>query len=323
MKNKLLIICGPTATGKTALGIEMAKKFNGDIISADSRQVYRGMDIGTGKDLEKDSKYAVVSNRLGFYEIGGVRIFGYDLVDPTEEFSISQYLVFAEKAKKEILDSNKTPIIVGGTGFYIKALTDGVSTIDVPRNEELRTQLNNKSVAVLYESLSVIDPIKAASMNSSDNKNPRRLIRAIEIAQYTIDHPVKLDKSKIEIKNDILFIGLKAPKEIVGEYIEKRIDKRVTDGIKEEIQKLLSSGVGWHNQSMYSLGYRQYRDYFEGDVDEKNVIEEWLKEERKYAARQMVWFKKENRINWFDVTEPGYQKKVENMIEKWHNETDV
>jgi tRNA dimethylallyltransferase len=316
---KLLVVCGPTATGKTALGLHLAKKFNGEIISADSRQVYRGMDIGTGKDLSPDAKYKIVSNSLGYYEMDGVRIFGYDVADPKEDYSISQYLKVAKKALKEIYAKNKLPIVVGGTGFYIRGIVDGIPTIDVPRNDDLRHQLEEKSATELFESLSLIDSIKAGSLNASDKRNPRRLIRAIEVAQYLIDHKISDEELNEVEKKDVLFIGLTGPKAYLDGKIEKRVDSRLTEGIKNEIEELLSSGVNWEDQSMYSLGYRQYRDYFEGDVDEDHVISEWVKEERKYAGRQMVWFKKDGRIKWFDISEPDYSKKVENLVEKWHN----
>lgn len=317
---KLLVVCGPTATGKTSLGLELAKKFNGEIISADSRQVYRGMDIGTGKDLEEGSTYRVIKNDLGYYEMDGIRIFGYDLVDPKEDFSISQYLKFAGKAIKEIYAKNKLPIIVGGTGFYIRGIVDGIPTVDVPRNDDLREKLETKSAGELFESLSLIDPLKAGNLNSSDKKNPRRLIRAIEVAQYLIDHKISEDQLTEVEKKDVLFIGLMASKEYIQKKIERRVDKRFLEGMKKEIEALLARGVDWNDQSMYSLGYRQYRDYFEGEVDEEQVVSEWEREEVKYAGRQMVWFKKDPRINWFDISESDYRKKVENLVEKWHND---
>ncbi len=316
---KLLVVCGPTATGKTALGIYLAKKFNGEIISADSRQVYRGMDIGTGKDLGRNSEYKVINNNLGYYEMDGIRIFGYDIVDPREDFSISQYLKFAKKAIREIRAKNKLPIVVGGTGFYIKGIVDGIPTVDVPRNDNLRAQLGQKSAGELFESLSQIDSFKAGSLNASDKKNPRRLIRAIEVALYLIDHKLSPEQLTETENNDVLFIGLGGSKNYLDGCIGKRVDDRTSVGMKEEIQNLIASGVTWSDQSMYSLGYRQYRDYFEGGVDEDHVIAEWKKEERKYAARQMVWFKKDLRIYWFNISMPHLQKKVENVVEKWHN----
>lgn len=320
---KLLVLCGPTSTGKTKLGIILAKKFNGEIISADSRQVYRNMDIGTGKDLPKDSKFEFNDNGLGFYIVDGVRLYGYDLVDPKEEFSVSKYLNFASAAIKRIEANGKLPIVVGGTGLYIKGVVDGIPTADVPRNDDLRVMLSKKIADELYESLSQIDSLKAASFNSSDKKNPRRLIRAIEVAQYSIDHPIPANHLDPKRDRSTLFIGLTAPRLVLESNIDKRVDARIKDGFPTEVKRLLKIGVDWNNQAMMSLGYRQWRDVVEGAVDTEIVISEWKKEERKYARRQMVWWKKDPRVNWFDISLPGYQKKVENMIETWHNRSYV
>lgn len=318
MTNKLLIICGPTATGKTSLGINLAKKFNGEIISADSRQVYRNMDIGTGKDLPVNSKLQITNNELGYYSLDDVRIYGYDLVDPKEEFSISQYLKFAKKCIDKIEKDGKLPIIVGGTGLYIKAIVDGIPTIDIPRNIELREMLSKKTVDELYENLSQMDSVRSALLNASDKKNPRRLIRAVEVAQYSIDHP-GVNYNLVNINHsDTLFIGLTAEQKILEARINKRVEDRVELGFKDEVEKIINSGVDWNDQSMMSLGYRQWRDFVEGAVDIDTAIDEWKKEERKYSKRQLVWFNKEKRINWFDVESINFQEKVENMIEKWY-----
>lgn len=316
---KIIIICGPTATGKTKLGISLAKKINGEIISADSRQVYKKMDIGTGKDLPRGSRLEFDKSGLGYYLIDGIKLYGYDLVESDGEFSVSRYLKFAKQAINQIEKSHKTPIIVGGTGLYIKGVVDGIPTAEIPRNEELRDMLFKKSADELYESLSQTDPLKAASLNSSDKKNPRRLIRAVEIAQYLLDHPVPA-KTLLAAKNhEVLFVGLQAPWPYLESKINARVDDRINSGFADEVHKLLLAGVDWNNQSMMSMGYRQWRDFIEGAVDLETVISEWKKEERKYAHRQMIWWKKDTRVNWFDVSNPEYQKKVENMIEMWNN----
>jgi tRNA dimethylallyltransferase len=316
--NKLLIICGPTATGKTSLGIYLAKKFNGEILSADSRQVYKGMDIGTGKDLPKAARLQTAGSDLSFYEINGVRVYGYDLVEPKEEFSVSKYLKFASEIIADIESRGKLPILVGGTGLYIKGVVDGIPTADVPRNEELREKLSEKSADELFETLSQIDPLKAGSMNASDRKNPRRLIRAIEISQYLLDHKLSTGRFISASKRDTLFIGLTASKEVIDRRIDERIAKRVQEGIKDEIKGLLDSGVDWNDQSMMSLGYRQYRDFFEGGVEEKLVIDEWAREEKGYAKRQMTWFRKDRRIVWFDISDSNYREKVEKSVKMWY-----
>ena len=297
---KLLVICGPTATGKTALAIKLAKKFDGEIVSADSRQVYKGMDIGMGK------------------EWGDVPIHGYDLVDPRREFSVSKYLKFARKILKDIWRRGKLPILVGGTGLYIKGVIDGIPTVEVPRNNELRKRLEEKSADELFESLSQLDAVRAGSMNSSDRKNPRRLVRAIEVAQWNLGHGVKCLTSDILHPTSVLVIGLTAAKEPLNKRIEDRVGERVKAGIKKEIESLLKNGVSWDDQSMMSFGYRQYRDFFEGEVPEEVVVSEWTREEQKYVKRQMTWFKKDKRVGWFDIFEVDYQKKVEKMVAKWY-----
>ncbi len=298
---RLLVICGPTATGKTSLAFKLAKKFNGELISTDSRQVYTGMDIGTGK------------------EWGDLPTWGYDLVDPKKEFSVSQYLKFAVKKINDIQKRNKLPILVGGTGLYIKGVVDGIPTASVPQNKELRKILEEKSADELYEMLSQIDSTKAASLNFSDKKNPRRLVRAVEVATWMIDNQHKITNLQLPIYNSVLFIGLTSNKEKLDENINKRVDQRIKMGVKEEVKNLIKNGVNWDNQSMMSLGYRHYRDYFEGAVEEATVIEEWKKDERKYAKRQMTWFKKDKRVVWFDPSSPTYVKNVEKLVKKWFN----
>ena len=188
--NKLLVICGPTATGKTSLGILLAKKVDGEIISADSRQVYIGMDLGTGKDLPKNSEFKIQNSKIGYYLFDKIPVWMIDIVKPNQEFSAADFVGLASKVINDINSRNKLSIIVGGTGFYIKALIDGVDTLGIPPDWELRKQLGLKSTAELFEMLSRINSEKSASMNSSDKQNPRRLIRAIEVA-------LKNQKSKI------------------------------------------------------------------------------------------------------------------------------
>jgi tRNA dimethylallyltransferase len=298
--NKLLIICGPTATGKTSLGISLAKKFNGEIVSADSRQVYKGMDIGTGKEWGDN-----------------VKIWGYDLVSPKDEFSVSKYLKFAGKTIADIEKRGKLPILVGGTGLYIKGVVDGIPTVDIPRNKKLRKNLEKYTADELYEQLSQIDSFKAGSMNSSDKKNPRRLIRAVEVAIWMIDNS-KRNLPRDKKTYNTLFVGLTAPTDILDERIGKRVDSRIDNGFDEEVKTLINSGVDWNDQSMMSLGYRQWRDYVEGAVEKETAVSEWKKEERKYARRQMVWLKRDGRINWFDIRDGQYPKKVENLVKTWY-----
>jgi len=312
---KLLVIEGPTGTGKTSLAVALAKKFDGEIVSADSRQVYKGFDVGTGKDLPPDAKYKTQNPKLGgYYETQGIRIWGYDLVEPHEEFSVAQYIKIVRVIIEDIFARGKLPILVGGTGLYIKGVIDGIPTLSIKPNPKLRKSLEEKTKEELFEILGRIDPVRAASLNSSDRKNPRRLIRAIEVG---------LTRSKLEnskFKGDLLFIGLTTSKEILNKRIDERVDKRVQKGIESEIKALIKNGVKRDSRAMDSLGYRQWKEYFKRPkkVSKTNVIKLWKVEEHKYSKRQMTWFKKDKRINWFDISLATWQKNVEKLVEKWY-----
>lgn len=320
-RDKLLVICGPTATGKTDLAISLAKKFNGEIVSADSRQVYKGLNIGTGKDLPKGAKIRHLwIKRFGYYEIRGVKIWGYDLADPRHGFSVSQYLKFAERIIADIGKRGKLPILVGGTGLYIKGIIDGIPTVDIPKSNNLRKSLESKSAARLFETLAQIDSLKAAGMNASDKKNPRRLIRAIEIATWKMNHGRQGEFLEKKIaKHDVMQIGLIANEEYLNHRIEQRVSKRFRERLEDEIAELLKNHVSWEMQSMSSMGYGEWKDFFEGRKSEKEVICAWELEEKKYVKRQLIWFKKDERIKWFDITNKNYFENVEKTVSAWHN----
>jgi len=328
MKRKLLVICGPTATSKTGVALQLAKLLTsgpggsgpaGELVSADSRQVYRGINIGTGKDLPVNVKCQMSNvkcfgERICFYTINGVKLWGYDLVEPTEEFSVSKYVEIAGYVIEDIWRRGKLPILVGGTGLYIKGVVDGISTANVPKSLSLRQLYKGKSADELQEILGSIDPFKLASMNVSDRKNPRRLMRAIEVAQY---------KSKFKFKNkkksnDVLFIGLTASKIYLDKRIEERVEVRISQGIEKEIEALFKKGVTWDDQSMQALGYRQWKGYFDNLKSLSDVVLNWKRAEKQYAKRQMTWFKPDIRINWFDISKLGWRKEVEKLVGKWY-----
>ncbi len=304
---KILVICGPTATGKTSLGFKIAKELNGEIISADSRQAYKFMDIGTGKEWNSD-----------------IKVWGYDLVNPTDNFSVSDYFSEMKIVVEDIWSRNKLPIVVGGTGLYIKSLIDGIPTIDIPQNKNLRNSLENLSVIELYEKLATLDGSKAASFNMSDKNNPRRLIRAIEIAVWNVENETQkkeivrrenvLDKSV-----DVLMVGLSADNKFLLENIERRVEKRMNEGFIDEIEDLLKMGVSWKYQSMNSLGYKEAEKFFKNGLSYEEFIELWINNEMKYVKRQLTWFKKDIRINWFDITSAEYPQNSINYARKWYN----
>lgn len=306
MKQKILVICGPTATGKSSLGIKIAKKLNGEIISADSRQVYKYMDIGTGK------------------EWGNIKIWGYDLANPKDNFSVSKYFSEMKLVVEDIWTRKKLPIIVGGTGLYIKSLIDGIPTIDIPINNNLRKSLEKLNVNDLFEKLAMLDSTKAASLNFSDRNNSRRLVRAIEVAVWNIENET-LKKVVTKRKNildndvDVLMIGLTIDMSKLLENIEKRVEKRMNEGFIDEVEELLKMGVSWKMQSMNSLGYKESESFFKNGKTYEDFIETWIKNEMNYAKRQMTWFKKDKRIKWFDIVNNNYSENVEIIVNKWYS----
>lgn len=313
MKNKLLVVCGPTATGKTKLGFKLAKLFNGEIVSSDSRQVYKYMDIGTGKEWNND-----------------VKVWGYDLVDPKENYSVSDYFKAMKIVIENIWNRNKLPIIVGGTGLYIKSLIDGIPTVDIPKNEYLRESLEKMSIDEMFDKLAVLDSSKAASLNSSDKKNSRRLVRAIEVAVWNIENSTQKKvvekRGKVLDKDvDTLIIGLTASVDVLNQNIENRVEDRINNGFIDEVESLLKMGVTWKHQSMNTLGYKDSEAFFKSGLSYEDFIGRWLGNEMKYMKRQITWFKKETyrggekRINWFNTSDPEFNKKVENIVNKWYS----
>lgn len=280
---KILIICGPTATGKTKLAASLAKKFSGEIISADSRQVYKGMDIVTGKDKPK-----------------GVKIYGLDLVKPDENFSVANFIKFA----RTLINQIRFPIIVGGTGLYLNSLVNPPQTLAVSPNWQLRKKLEKKSVEQLQQQLKKINPLRFNQMNHSDQLNPRRLIRAIEVDLQGTSLQVNSARMFLN-KYDCLWLGLTAKKEILDQRIAKRVKARVKAGAVKEWQQLKNK-YSSDLPSMSAIGYRQLPD-----------VNKWIQAEQQYACRQLTWFKKNSHIHWFDITK-AFQFPVVNLVKAWY-----
>lgn len=318
---KLLIICGPTATGKTSLGIKLAKKFNGEIISADSRQVYKGMDIGTSKDLPKNSNFQfLISNlrlknfQIGYYKIKGVRFWLYDIVEPDYPFNVSDWVKCANLVIKDIINRDKLPILVGGTGFYIKSLINGIETLEITPDWKLREKLSNYSTNQLASLLKRINLQRWEKMNASDRKNPRRLIRAIEITS------VKNSKKKSLIHYNtleycsqslnVLMIGLRAPFSFLYQRIDSRVEERLKMNAEREVRKLIKKGYNFENSVLgATIGYKEWKKFLEGKRFLSEIIQEWKFAEHAYVRRQMTWFRKEKRIKWFDIQKKRWQDK--------------
>lgn len=291
--SKLLIICGPTATGKTKLALTLASMFGGELVSADSRQVYKDVDALTGKDRPVH---------------GDVPIWMYDVVNLNEEFSVALYQDLAKKVIDDIESRGKLPIIVGGTGLYLKALTQPLVQIHIPPNTKLRKKLRSAPCEVLEEELKKIDQQRWSLMNESDKKNPRRLIRAIEIAQWQGNHHELKEESEIL---DTLWIGLATRLPILEDRIRKRIMIRWEDATSE-VQKLKGP------PSVSILGISAIQQFLHGERSKEDTVETWVREERKYAKRQMTWFKKQTGIHWFDMTKETYIQDVIALAHSWY-----
>jgi len=291
MKNKIVVIVGPTASGKTGLSIKLAKKFRGEVISADSRQVYKGMNIGTGKATKR--------------EMQGIPHHLLDVVSPEKRFTVTDYRKLAEKAIRNIQKKNKLPIIAGGTGFYIQALIDGIAIPEVKPDFKLRKRLEEKPAQDLFMQLEKLDPERAKNI---DKFNKRRLIRALEIilkTKNTIPPP-----KKNPIDSDVLFIGINKPnlKDLIG----NRLLKRLRQGMVAEVKKLHASGVSWKRLEEFGLEYRYIAYFLQNKMGKEEMIEKLQKEIEHYAKRQMTWFKRDKRIHWIKN-----EKQAQNLIKKF------
>lgn len=329
---KILIICGPTATGKTSLGIHLAKKLNGEIISADSRQVYKGLDIITGKDISKKSKLELRNEEfqinnpklsVGYRSKDGIPIWLVDIAEPDYVFNVGEYKQAAKKILKDIWSRNKLPIIVGGTGLYIRVLQEPLRLIDVPPDETLRKELEKMNPKKLAKKLAQIDPKRLKKMNNSDSQNPRRLVRAIEISTFLKNHPDSELTEEDDLTKDIVsgstkMIGLTASKEVLEQRIYKRVQERMQNGAEKEAQEIFLKGINRNFPAISSTGLKQLKEYIDKRVTLEEAVKLWQIAETQYARRQMTWFKKESEIVWFDVTRKEYELEIEQSVTKWY-----
>jgi len=283
-KSKVIVILGPTATGKSDLAVKVAKKFNGEIISADSRQVYKGLDIGTGKITKK--------------EMQGVPHHLLDVVNPKRKFTVTEYQKKATKAISEILTKGEVPIICGGTGFYIDTITKGIVFPEVPPNIKLRKLLEKKSVEELAKILRKLDKIRVGNI---DVNNKVRLIRAIEIAK-TLGKVPKIKENIPSCK--FIKIGLYLPENLLNIKIENRVTQMFKAGLLKEIKTLKNKGIS--DKRLREFGF-EYSD---------PTKEKVISATKKYVKRQMTWFKRDKSIVWFDASKKNLDKEVFTLIRK-------
>lgn len=277
-KLPIIVVAGPTSSGKSDLAIALARKFNGEIISADSRQVYRGMDIGTGKVTQREQRLA--------------RHWLLDVASPTRQYSVARFQREAQKAIRDIVRRGKLPIICGGTGFWIDSLVYGQQLPEVKPNTRLRSRLQKLSAAQLYTRLAKLDPVRAASI---DRYNPVRLIRALEIVLSTGKPvPPRTNGSPYEP----LYLGVSRPLSELKRRIEKRLDMRLRTGMVREVKHLHASGVSWKRLELFGLEYRWVSRYLQGKISRPAMRERLLLDIIHYAKRQMTWFRRNRDVRW-------------------------
>jgi tRNA dimethylallyltransferase len=275
MKIPIVVIVGPTAVGKSDYAVKYAKKHNGEVISADSRQVYKGLDIGTGKITEK--------------EMGGIPHHLLDVANPKKQFNVEQYKNLAQKSILDIHSRSKLPIICGGTGFYIDALIKNISYPNVPHDINLRKKLSNKSSEYLFSQLKKIDEKFVTFLNHSERHNKQRLVRYIEIAKALGKVP-EIQKGKIPY--NIKWIKLEMPIEKLTNRINERLQKRIADGMIEEVENLHKNGLSWKRMEALGLEYRYISRYLRALISKEEMVKQLQLEIRRYAKRQMLWFRK-------------------------------
>ena len=283
MDNKLIVILGPTASGKSDLAIKLAKKFNGEIVSADSRQIYQEMDIGTNKLTQK--------------QMSGIKHYLIDLIKPDQEFTLTQYKRLAIKAIKDIQKRGQLPFLVGGTGLYIQTVVDNLQIPRAKPDKKLRNKLEKLSNQELLQQLKKIDPLTAATI---DLNNKRRLIRALEVCLKT-KKPFSQQRKKGQPLFDVCQIGLKLNKKTLERRINQRVEQMFKMGLIKETKKLAKK-YSLDRPAMSGIGYQEINQYLQGKINLRQAKALIKQHTRQYARRQMTWFKKDQRINWLNYS---------------------
>lgn len=282
MKKKVIFILGPTAVGKTYFSVKLAKEIGGEIISSDSVQIYKGLDIGSAK-VTKDEMQGVVHHAI-------------DILEPEEEFSVYDFVEYTKQKIDQIYAKGKTPIVVGGTGLYVKALTQGYNFGGTSKDDNLRNELENlakeKGNDYLFEMLKTKDPKMA---EKTDKFNTVRLVRAVEIALSSGE------KQKNEVAIEPLIIALNRDREMLYKDINKRVDIMLDNGLIEEVENLKRRGLTFENQCMKAIGYKEVLSYLNGEYDFDRMIELLKQHSRNYAKRQLTFLRSMENVNFVDV----------------------
>ena len=314
---KLIVIVGPTSTGKTSLGIKLCREFNGEIVSADSRQIYKHMNIGTGKRPLSEMQKSQVSMQKqdGCWIVDGVYVHLYDVVEPDRKFSVARFKDAATKEIESIWRRGKVPFLVGGTGFYIAAVLGETEFARIPPDWELRKKLEKLSVEELFEKLKRLDPERAKTI---DPKNPRRLVRAIEIVKGVAagPWPAREEARQGRAATHPLKIGLTAPREILYQRADAWAERIVNNGLLEEVQDLVNRGYK-NAPPMQGIIYQSALDHLDNKINKEEMLQRIKFDLHGYIRRQLTWFKRDRGVQWFDVSKPNFDVAVEEMIESF------
>ena len=293
---KVLVIAGPTASGKTAFSVRAAERFHSEIISGDSIQVYRGLDIGSGKVTPQET-HGIVHHLI-------------DIRDPQEPYSVADFQAMA----RELIDRHDFSIIAGGTGLYLKAcLYDYEFRQESgPSADPDLEEYSNKQ---LYQMLKEKDPVQAEKIHVN---NRRRLMRSLTIMQRSGRRQSEIeDEQAHEMIYDARIIGCTMPRAVLHERISRRVEMMFEAGLREEVERLLGEGVAFSHQSMKGIGYREWRPYFEGNASEEEVKEEIKKHSRQFARRQYTWFNHQMPVQWYDMTEENTTERIMEDTKRW------
>ena len=297
---KVLIISGPTATGKTSLAVKIASRLKGELISADSRQIYQGLNIGTGKDHPSNTLVHLI-----------------DIITPDKTFSSAQFRRLATAKIKRIHRQAKLPIIVGGSGYYINTLVSPPLINRSPPHSLFRKAFDLLPLPFLQAIHQVFNRRQFAQLNNSEKHNPHRLIRKLEIKLFS-----KSNKSfpPAPSNYDYLHISLTAPVKVIDKNINRRIDSRLNQGLLLEIRRLLKK-YRWSHPGLNTLAYKQFQPYFKHKTSSnlRLAIHQWRHDERAYARRQLTWFRKRDQLHFFDITSPSFPQDAISLILKWYN----
>ena len=295
-KPKVIVICGRTASGKTSLSISLAKKINGEIVSCDSMQIYKEMDIGSAKPTVE--------------EMQEIKHYLVDFVSPEKRYSVSEYKEDASKAIEEIINKGKTPIIVGGTGLYLNSLIYNIQynemEVDLNYRRELEKEAEEYGLEVLYNRAKEIDPEAMEKVSANDKK---RITRVLEIYNATGRNKTELEKkSRKEVPYNYLIFGINMERSILYDRINKRVDIMLEQGLIEEVKNLINKYSNMLT-AMQGLGYKEVKEFLDGNISKEEMIEKIKMETRRYAKRQITWFKRIENIIWLD----GLNKTEENV----------